>query len=179
MATVVLTVLGEDRPGLVSAISAPISAHGASWERSQLSRLEGKFAGIVVVSVAARRLDALVADLAALDAEGLQVVVSRTDHAEDPPADAPADASGVRFGLELLGDDRPGIVAEISAALADREVSIEELSTDVRDAPMAGGTLFEVRAVLSAPPSASADELRSVLEALADELMVDIALSED
>ena len=171
MATFVLTVLGDDRPGLVSAISGPISAHGASWERSQLSRLEGKFAGIVVVSVANDRCDALVAELTGLSRQGLQVVVERTGE--------PAERESQQLSLELLGADRPGIVAEISAALAERDVSIEELSTDVRDAPMAGGALFEARAVLKAPVSVSHEELRGVLEALADELMVDLTLSED
>jgi glycine cleavage system regulatory protein len=169
MATFVLTVLGDDRPGLVSALSAPISAHGASWERSRLSRLEGKFAGIVLVSVPNDRYDALVAELAALEAEGLQVVAERTDERL---------ATGTQeLVLELLGADRPGIVAEVSGTLAGHGVSIEELSTDVRDAPMAGGTLFEARAVLSAPAGATTGELRTALEALADELMVEIALS--
>ena len=84
-----------------------------------------------------------------------------------------------RLHLELLGADRPGIVAEISAALAQAQVSIEELSTDVRDAPMAGGTLFEARAVLRAPAGSDTDALRAVLEDLADELMVEIRLSDD
>jgi glycine cleavage system regulatory protein len=171
MASFVLTVLGDDRPGLVSAISAPISAHGASWERSQLSRLEGKFAGIVLVSVPNHRADDLVAELTALTTEGLHVVVERSDEVVDD--------GSVRLSLELLGADRPGIVAEISSALAERDVSIEELSTDVRDAPMAGGALFEARAVLKAPLSASTEELREVLEAIADELMVDLTLSDD
>src|SRR4051794_40071345 len=106
MASLVLTVLGDDRPGLVSAISARISAHGGSWERSQLSRLEGKFAGIVLVSVPDDRYDDVVAELAALKDEGLQVVVERADQASEQDS--------VRLGLELLGADRPGIVAEIS-----------------------------------------------------------------
>ena len=169
MATFVLTVLGDDRPGLVSALSAPISAHGASWERSQLSRLAGKFAGIVLVSVADDRLDALVADLQAVEGQGLHLLVERTDE--------PAERPSQRLSLELLGADHPGIVAEISAALAARDVSIEELETDVRDAPMAGGTIFEARAVLVAPPSATTEELSAILEGLADELMVDITLS--
>jgi glycine cleavage system regulatory protein len=171
MATFVLTVLADDRPGLVSAISAPISAHGASWERSQLSQLAGKFAGIVVVSVAERRADALVAELTALEDQGLSISLQRTD--------GPAERASVRLGLELLGDDRPGIVAEISSALADYDVSIEELVTDVRDAPMAGGTLFEARAVLVAPTTVSTERLGSLLEALGNELMVDITLSDD
>ncbi len=170
MASLVLTILGDDRPGLVSAVSAPISAHGASWERSEMSRLAGKFAGIVVVSVPAGRLDALLAELTALESQGLQVIVERTDE--------PAPLVAQSLHLDLLGADRPGIVAEISAALADAQISIEELSTDVRDAPMAGGTLFEARAVLSAPVGGDLDALRAVLEALADELMVEIRLSD-
>ncbi len=170
MATFVLTVLGDDRPGLVSAISGAVNAHGASWERSQLSRLAGKFAGIVLVSVPGERYDALVADLEALGSQGLQLVIERTDE----PAAGPTQ----RFVLELLGDDRPGIVAEVSSALATHDVSIEELTTDVRDAPMAGGTLFEANAVLAAPATAAADELRAMLEDIADELMVEISLSD-
>ena len=79
----------------------------------------------------------------------------------------------------MIGADHPGIVAEVSASLAGCGVSIEELTTDVRDAPMAGGTLFEARAVLAAPPTTSTEALGSMLEGLADELMVEIRLSED
>src|SRR4051794_7911921 len=171
MATFILTVVGDDRPGLVSAISAPIDARGASWERSQMSRLAGKFAGIVLVSVPDDRYDALVADLESLEEQGLEIVVERTAE--------PAPQQAQRLPLELLGADHPGIVAEISASLAERDVSIVELSTDVRDAPMAGGTLFEAHAVLNAPPTASTDDLRTMLEGLADELMVEIRLSDD
>jgi glycine cleavage system regulatory protein len=171
VATFILTVLGDDRPGLVSAISAPINAHGAGWERSQMSRLAGKFAGIVVVSVADARVDALTADLVALSEQGVQVLVERTDE--------PVEAEAVRLTLDLLGADHPGIVAEISASLAAQDVNIEELSTDVHDAPMSGGTIFQAHAVLTAPLNTSTDELRSLLEGLANELMVDIRLSDD
>ncbi|HET6652384.1 MAG TPA: ACT domain-containing protein [Nocardioides sp.] len=171
MATFILTVIGDDRPGLVSALSAPISAHQASWERSQMSRLAGKFAGIVLVTVADERYDALTSELAALEAEGLRVGLQRTDE--------PVERESVRLHLELLGADHPGIVAELSASLAARGVSIEELTTDVREAPMAGGMLFEARAALTAPSTTDVEELGSMLEGLADELMVEIRLSED
>jgi glycine cleavage system regulatory protein len=171
MATFILTVIGDDRPGLVSTLSAPISEHGASWERSQMSRLAGKFAGVVLVEVADERLDALVADLTALEDQGLHVALER--------AGGPVEHKSLRLHLELLGADHPGIVAEISAALAARGVSIEELSTDVREAPMAGGRLFEASAMLDAPPTTSAEALQSVLEQLADELMVEIRLWEE
>jgi glycine cleavage system regulatory protein len=171
VATFILTVIGDDRPGLVSELAAPINAHGATWERSQMSRLAGKFAGMVLVAVADERLDALIADLSALKAHGLHLVFERTDE--------PVEQETQRLHLDLLGADHPGIVAEISAALADRNVGIEELTTDVRDAPMAGGTLFEAHAVLNAPPETSTESLRSMLEGLAAALMVEIRLSDD
>jgi glycine cleavage system regulatory protein len=171
MATFILTVIGDDQPGLVSTLSAPISEHGASWERSQMSRLAGKFAGVVLVTVADARLDALVADLTALQNQGLHVALERTGE--------PVEHKSLRLHLELLGADHPGIVAEISASLAARGVGIEALDTDVREAPMAGGRLFEASAILDAPPSTSIEALQSVLEQLADELMVEIRLSEE
>ncbi len=170
MATFTLTCIGDDRPGLVSALSAPISAHGGSWERSQMARLAGKFAGVLLVEVADERAEALVADLTALKDVGLEVLLERTD--------MPAEHPSLRLSLELLGADHPGIVAEISAALAAQRIGIEELSTDVREAPMAGGMLFEARAVLEAPPATSTEQLRTMLEALADELMVEIRLTD-
>jgi glycine cleavage system regulatory protein len=170
VATFTLTCVGDDRPGLVSALSAPISAHGASWERSQMARLAGKFAGVLLLEVDDLRADALVADLTALEEIGLHVTLERTDE--------PAEHPSVRLRLELVGADHPGIVAEISRALAAQRIGIEELSTDVRDAPMAGGTLFEAQAVLEAPPATSVEDLRSKLDAIADELRVQITLSD-
>lgn len=170
MATFTLTCIGDDRPGLVSDLSAPIHAHGASWNRSQMARLGGKFAGILLVEVPDARADALADELTALEDVGLQVTLARTD--------ALADSPGLVINLDLLGADRPGIVAEISAALAREGVGIRDLVTDVREAPMAGGHLFEAQAVLEAPPGTRMDDLRATLEAIADELMVEVTLSD-
>jgi glycine cleavage system regulatory protein len=135
-----------------------------------MARLGGKFAGVLLLDVPDDRADPLVSDLTALKDIGLLVTLERTD--------VPAEHLSLRLNLELLGADRPGIVAEISTALAGRRVGIEELSTDVREAPMSGGQLFEAQAVLEAPPTTSMDDLRSMLEAIADELMVEIRLSD-
>lgn len=171
METLVLTVIGDDRLGLVSALSARLNAQGALWQRSQMSRLAGKFAGIVEVVVPEGKVDDLVADLESLAEQGLAVTITRTS--------APPETPTHRLRLELVGADRPGIVAEVSALLSARHISIEELETSVRHAPMAGGMLFEAHAVLAAPASADETELRASLEALADELMVDVALAGD
>ena len=172
MATLVLTVIGDDRSGLVSALSGVIVDHGGSWERSQMARLAGKFAGIVVVSVPDDSADALVAALRPLGADGLLDVTVERGAAGDEPA-----SGTTRLTLDLVGADRPGIVHDITRALASHQVSIEDLHTDTRPAPMSGEMLFEARATMVAPTTVALDDLREVLERLANELMVDIALS--
>lgn len=180
MATLVLTVIGDDRSGLVSALSGVIAAHGGSWERSQMARLAGKFAGIVLVAVPDEHADALIRELGPLGSEGvLDVTVERTHDPDDGDARAAGDAGAARLSLELVGADRPGIVHDISRVLASRHVSIEELHTLTREAPMAGGMLFEATATLLAPATVSIADLRAVLEELANELMVDIELTTD
>lgn len=187
MATLVLTVLGDDRAGLVSVVSAALDAHGASWERSQLARLAGKFAGVVEVAAPDSAVAALVPALEALAASGLTVVVERTDatvedHPTADPAPGPASdpaSAPRRLVLDLVGADRPGIVASISSLLADQDISVEQFRSQVQDAPMAGGTVFEAHAVLVAPAALSTGDLRATLEALADELLVDVELAED
>ncbi|HOT57091.1 MAG TPA: ACT domain-containing protein [Ornithinibacter sp.] len=171
METLVLTVISDDRPGLVATLSASLAARGATWQRSQLSQLAGKFAGIVEVVVPADGVDGLVADLDGLSAEGITVSTTRTSASSEAPTH--------HLTLDLVGADRPGIVAEVSALLSARGIGIVELETFVSEAPMAGGMLFEAHAVLAAPAGADEGELRAAMESLADELMVDVALAED
>ena len=173
MTTLVLTVIGDDRSGLVSALSGAIADHGGSWERSQMAHLAGKFAGIVQVTVPDHEAEALIADLEPLGSQGLLDITAESGSEDDPKADQ------TRLQLELLGGDRPGIVHDISSALAARSVSIEELHTATREAPMGGGMLFEATATLLAPADAPIADLQEALEALANELMVDLSLSSD
>ena len=170
-ASLVLTVIGPDRPGLVEALSRVIADHRANWLESRMAHLAGQFAGLLRVSVDAQRAEALAASLEGLSEAGLQVVATRADAA--PRADAR------RLRLEGVGLDRPGIVRELSGALAARGVNVEELSSHTSSAPMSGETLFHVVARLQAPTHESESQLRAALEKVADELMVDLTLESD
>jgi glycine cleavage system regulatory protein len=167
VANFVLTVLGDDRPGLVDTLSGVVTAHGGNWERSQMARLGGKFAGIVQVQVPDSGSDGLLDALRALSDEGLLRVDIHVAGV------APA-ADGARFVLSLVGTDRPGLVHSVSAALAEVGASIEELDTATSEAPMSGGPLFEATAAVVLPAGVTIEAVRDQLEALADRLMVDI-----
>jgi glycine cleavage system regulatory protein len=172
MATLVLTVIGDDRAGLVDALAGPIAAHGGNWDRSHMARLSGKFAGIVVVSVPDERIDALTSELGTLAGQGL-LDVSVAIASADPP-----EVRDDLLHLHLIGQDRPGIVREVASALAHRNVSIEELQTSASSAPMSGELLFEATAFLRVPAGTDHADVRSTLEAIANELMVDLDVSE-
>lgn len=169
MATLVITVVGDDRTGLVSALADVIAEHGASWGRSQLAELAGKFAGVVTVELPQERVDDLVAAL-----QPLAGVLETTVH--EASADAGHAGGGAAYRLELVGNDRPGIVKEISAALARHGVSIDSLDTRTAPTPETGGHTFEASVTLRPAEGARLDDLRSTLEGLAHDLMVDITL---
>jgi len=167
MTTLILTVAGSDRPGLVAAVADVVDAHGGNWEQSQLAELAGVFAGVIQISVAADREAELQEALRALD--GALTVSVHTG------ADAPAPAEQP-ITLQVLGNDRPGIVREISAVLRAHELSIQDMTTQTRDAAMAGGRLFEASVAATVPGSADLAALRADLERLTAELQVDITL---
>lgn len=167
--SLVLTVIGPDRPGLVRELSAAIAAHDGNWLESHMARLGGQFAGIVRLQVATDKESALAADLQALQEKGLTVFTHR-----DTPASASADTP--RWELELVGHDRPGIVRDLSRVLAQHGVNVEELSSHCESAPMSGELLFRATVNLRLPENCALDQLRADLENLAAGLMADFTI---
>jgi len=173
LSTLILTIIGADRPGLVQLVADAIAARGGNWLESRLCRLGGEFAGIVRAQIAATSVADLATDLSALGKQGLHVVV----HVEDAPArEIPL---GVAARLELVGNDRPGIVKQVTSVLANHHVNVEEFSSECVDAPMGGHKLFQARVSLRIPHDTALAALRLELERIASDLMVDLHLRED
>lgn len=167
--SLVLTVIGSDHPGIVNLLSDVAQRFGANWAGSRMASLAGQFAGMVHFEVPDQSAESLASALRGLVSSELHVVIVM------------GDSSAVRAGqrivrLELVGNDRPGIVRDLSGSLARRGVSIEELHTEVVSAAMSADQLFKVKALLAVPEALADDELKRELEALATEMMVDIDL---
>ena len=169
MTTLVLTVIGDDRSGIVNTLAEVVASHDGNWERSSMSELAGAFAGIVVVTLPEGRAADFTAAVQALP--DLTIVVHDVDAAEAEEPDS-------RITVELLGNDRPGLVRELTAVFAEHGLSIEEIETGSYEAPMAGGRLFEALLVVPVPKGTDADALRAYLEKLAMELMVDLTVGD-
>ena len=173
MTDLVITLIGNDRPGIVESVAATVADHGGNWLEGRMAHLAGKFAGILRVEVVDERASALQGALARLEETGLRVFVMVE------PGGPPAPVGHFHaMELELLGLDRPGLVREISHLLASRHINVEELASDVYSAPMAGDAMFRARARVHVPAQIEIEELRRSLERLAGDLMVDIRLAE-
>ena len=170
MVNLVLTLIGPDHPGIVDAVADVVSTHGGNWLESRMVQLAGKFAGVLCIEVADGQAAALEAALDGLEASGLHMVVERTEPAS-PPRMRPIE-------IELVGQDRTGLVHEIAYVLASQRINVEELSTDRPAAAMSGTAMFEARIRASIPEDVDVDSVRRRLERLAADLMADIRLIE-
>ena len=169
MPSLVMTLIGADRPGLVESVAATVAEHGANWLESRMAHLAGQFAGILRVDVPDDRADNLIQALGQLDRQGLKVIVQK----EIGPEMFLPIAS---LRMELVGNDRPGIVREVSRVLAQRQVNVEDFQTECTSAPMSGEKLFRATAQLRLPAGLTRDQLQQDLEQIAQDLMVDIQL---
>ena len=168
MATLVLTLVGDDRAGLVHAVAEAITAHGGNWERSQVAELAGQFAGIVLVTVPDDRSDELIGAL-----EPLKGLLDITAHV------ALGAATGRVDDHRLTRADGVGPTGHRQRhhpCAPQHGVNIESLTTCTRHAPMAGGVLFEASAELEITPSVDLAALQVAGGSLANELMVDLTL---
>lgn len=165
----VITVIGRDRPGLVEAIARLVAEHGGNWLESRMCRLGGEFAGILRVQIPSAQRQRVVESLDALRNQGLTVVTQ-------PDTPVPS-RTGVEGTLDLVGQDRPGIVRQISHILAEHGVNVEELTTECCSAPMSGETLFTAKARLLIPETCDVNLLKADLERIAADLQVELRLA--
>ncbi|MFF7706270.1 ACT domain-containing protein [Pseudomonas sp. NPDC007930] len=164
----VLTVLAADKAGQVERVAQCIAEHHGNWLDSRMARMAGQFAGILRVAVPAEAYGELVEALDALQQHGIRVLIAKSG--------AEQGRNWREVDLELMGNDRPGIVRDITRLLAEQGVNLERLSTDVVPAPMSGEPLFTAQAGLAVPLTLPLEALQARLEGLASEMMVDLQL---
>lgn len=167
--TLVMTLIGPDRTGLVEVVASIVAGHGGNWLESRMCRLGGEFAGILRVEIPEEKKSALLEAVQKLS--GIRVIVGAGE-----PVVFPKNARESR--IEIIGQDRPGIVREISAALARAGVNVEEFSSDVTSGAMTGEQLFKASARLKLPETCNITGLKRELERIATDLFVDISFEE-
>jgi glycine cleavage system regulatory protein len=168
MTLLVLSVSGSDRPGLTQALAAAVLSAGGNWLESHLSRLGGLYVGSVLVELDQGKVEALRAAVSAVDAAGLEVRIA-------PAASAEA-AAGETLAFSLVGQDRPGIVNQVTRAVSSLGANIETFETWLSKESHSGAALFHMSANLRLPVGLSAEKVQAALEAISGEIMVDVAV---
>ena len=162
----VLTVIADDKPGLVESLSQIIASNSGNWLESSMSQLAGKFAGILRVSVDDDRAEDLIEELNGLSSD-IKLIIEKAVYES-------AVQQSRMYELSLVGNDRPGIIKEISAVLSELGINVERLNTECTPAPMSSDALFKANAALEVPEHVALEQLQNKLEQLADDLVVEI-----
>jgi glycine cleavage system regulatory protein len=164
--SLVLTFMGRDQPGLANAIAQAITAAGGNWLESRVASLADKFAGIVLVSVPEPNVADLSAALRSLDDVGLRITVELSRA-------SPLPAGYKILELNLVAQDRPGIVRDVTQALHQLGANIGAFSSDIESAPFTGETMFRATARITVAEEITPEEVQITLEQLPDEIIVD------
>ena len=167
----VLSIMSDDKPGVVESLASTIAEHGGNWLESRMTHLAGKFAGILQVSVNEANLAGLENALQQLEGKGILVVAAQAMGAAQSE-----DTNSYEFSI--LGNDRPGIVKEVAQAFSSRQINLEDLDTGCTSMPWSGEPMFTAHGLLQIPSSVDMDELAEKLAEISDQLGVDIDLDE-
>jgi glycine cleavage system regulatory protein len=167
--SLVFTFIGTDKPGLVEKIANTVAAQQGNWLESRLSQLAGQFAGIARVSIADSQLEPLCQALTALCSDELKIIVQKGVTGLDS-------ANSQQHTITILGSDRPGIVKEVSSALAAHHINVCEMSSNITSAPMTAEPLFEATVIIQVPAKLDLIEISEELDAIANDLDIDLTL---
>jgi glycine cleavage system regulatory protein len=169
----VISVIGTDRPGLVETVANLVAEHGGNWLESRMCRLGGEFAGILRLDIAKERHAELETALRELEAQGLTATLrvdsGGIDHVDEERM----------IAFEMVGPDRPGIVKQMSAALAAKGVNVEEFSSECLSAPMSGERLFNAHVLIQVPDGCDPYELVDIIEQIGEDLGMEIDFEDE
>ncbi len=163
MKQIVLTVVGPDESGLVKKVSNIVMEHQGNWLASNLSHLAGYFAGIIQVEMPEDKLQSLTEALAPIEHVSVHEGSFDTD-----------DNFGEQLKFVITGNDRPGIVNELSSIIKHKGANIVQFVSSRQSAPNWGVPLFNAIATIELPVGLSKDTVVEALESIAADLIVDI-----
>ena len=166
MKPIVITMVGKDRSGLVDALAKHIYAQGGNWLASNFARMAGQFAGFVEVHVPQDKHDDLINSLDSLDGISVQSV-SASDEINQGPSDS--------LVVSVMGNDKPGIVQEITTILHQFNLSIVSMDSCCESAPNWGSLMFKANIVIDVPEGFETESVAEALEGVANDLVVDIS----
>lgn len=163
----VITALGEDRPGIVDELSNVLSTHQLNIEDSRMSVLGGEFAILMLVSGASNSIDAFIDKIPELEGSlrmKLQVKLTRKK---------PESENLAPYAVEVVSIDHPGIVHEIARFFSSRKINIVDLDTSRYAGAHTGTPMFALHMTVEIPAAEPIARLREEFINSCDALNLD------
>lgn len=164
MDTVIFTLIGKDKPGIMEAISRTVRQLEGNWLSSNFAHMAGHFTGFVQVQLPKENVQPLLNQLDAMEELNIRLV----------QGDEPQTAQTRQVLLEIMGNDKPGIVQELTRVLHQFNLNILRFTSHCEPAPNWGGNLFKAQVIIDIPADFDTDPLGESLEQIANDLIVDI-----
>jgi glycine cleavage system transcriptional repressor len=161
MATIAICTLGDDRPGIIAAVTGVLLRAGCNVEDSAMTRLRGTFAMMLVVDspVDADSLDEQLREVA----KELGLIVTL----RPVPLEADEEPEGRQFSVSVYGADHPGIVHSVTSLLASYGINVIDVVTHLLGSD--GAHVYVMVLEVDVPASVDLDTLTAALIQLGQE----------
>lgn len=170
LADLILTIISDDKPGIVEALANTVKTHHGNWLESRLTQLAGKFAGVVRIQVDEAHYQVLTDALRSLRDKGINVII-------EVSSGSPSVVEGLKeASFHAVGPDRPGIVRELSHIFSEAKINVTEMNTRYSSMPYSGEPLFEAEGRVHIPAGVQLYDIQEQLENVAHELAIDISI---
>jgi len=170
--TIVFTLTGPDRVGIVEDVTSVLLSLGANVETSRMARLGGEFAMLVLLALPSERVGDLDGALEHLTVSGYKVTTTPTDEGTSA-----AFEGWLSYQVEVHGADHEGIVHDVAAGISRLGISIESMETGTSRAPVSGVTLFDMSALVLVPPGVADTEWIAALDEAGQRANVDVEVT--
>jgi len=166
----VISALGNDKPGIVNELSKAILNQGGNISESRMTVLGGEFAMMLLVTGTQECIDNIISKLEETGQDLNLTLIAKETQAQE------SDQKRLPYQITVVSMDHPGIVHNISDFLSSRNLNIEEIETNTYPAAHTGTPMFSLDMIISVPADNSVRELRDEFITFCDDLNLDASL---
>jgi glycine cleavage system transcriptional repressor len=166
-----LTIIGRDRPGIVSQVTEILYQGGFNIADSSCSILGGQFSMILIISnpeISSK--EEFSETFSPLEEKNLSVYIRTLK----PGGEIRSNLEGELCMISVYGADKPGIVYQVAKELGDRSINITDLNTKLVGDKQNPVYVMMLEAML--PENTEIEEVESWMKELKQKLQVDISV---
>jgi glycine cleavage system transcriptional repressor len=167
----IMTAFSKDRPGIVADLTEIIYENGGNLEDSSMTSMLDEFVIILLFTGPEEVFDErLSSDCRRLERDKGITAFVRPVETAPPKTEVPI----YRKTVKVEGVDQAGIVYKISRYLADRDINIENLSSQRLISPESGTAIYTMEIQVQIPEKISTDQLETGLSEVGETLNLDV-----